>query len=457
MRFKFLLLLILFSGIISANQNYDTILKMKTEQDIAARLENMLLPLIGRTMVVVDLELEYPSNIVQAFGMDLDTNESLPGLPVSRSTSAIFPQGTEKNNQVKIINKKIIIYINKKAKADEIDFVRNQVISWYDIDESRSDLLEINPILMPEKSGNPIRHLIVFGILFIIILLISTLNIKSALLYLAKSVKTTRISGIDQPLQIKGNMGSNLPPGFQQQATTLKFNNNKPVPIKIINEIKNEVEIFDFSFIEDLSIDDFYNLVLASSPDKIAFVFSTLNQDFLRDFYLSYPNVKKEILPHLVNSKPKTKVEVEGIWRDTLKLFKDMTDKIAYDKHGFTTLTNLLNNLPPDEANTLLNDINQVDPAVSNDLRSKLFLLDDIINIEDHVLEGIFHDASHDLLVSFLVSVDKKIQNKILTTMTPRAQMILEEDIQLLGRLSQEDMNVAIHEMLKIIRNKLNH
>ena len=72
-------------------------------------------------------------------------------------------------------------------------------------------------------------------------------------------------------------------------------------------------------------------------------------------------------------------------------------------------------------------------------------------------MEDIYRNINHDLLVGFLASVENSIRSKIMASMTPRAQMILEEDIQILGKLSQEDKYIAIHEMLQTIRIKLKY
>jgi len=457
MRYKLILFLFVLSSVLAAQQNSDTILKMQTEQNAASRLESQLYPFIGKTVVLVDLELEYPSNLVQAFGMDLDENESLPGLPVSRSTTAVLPQGTEKHNQVKIISRKITIYVSKKTKQNVIDFVHKQVSSWYNIEDENSDLLTISPILDPIKNSSLRGSVIIFGILLTFLLLLLTVNIKSALLYLAKSVKSTKISGFDKPLQVKGNMGgSNLPAGFQS-SSSLKISDKKPIPIRIIQDLKDSSEEIDFSFLEELSMDSFYKLVMACKPGNIAFVLGSLSPLFLRDLYLEYPNLGNRLIPTMLNSKTKTKPEMREIQKEINNLYLDLSEHAVVKHQGFTALINLINSLPSQESKNLLNDIKNTDSDSAAKIREKVFMLEDILTLDDDTIEEIYRNISHDLLVSFLASVEDKIKLKVLASMTPRAQMILEEDIQIMDKLSEEDKVTAIHEMLIMIRTTLKY
>jgi len=456
MRFRFWVILIILSGAAWAQKSVDTILKMQTEQDLAARLESQLSPFIGKSVVLIDLELEYPSNRVQAFGMDLDEQESLPGLPVSRSTTAVIPQGTEKHNQVKVLSKKITVYVSKSTKQEVISFVEKQISSWYDITEENSNTLEISPILDPVKQKSSQGSIILFGILLTILLFMLMINLKSALLYLAKAVKSTNITGFDKPLQVKGNMGSNLPAGFQSQSP-FRLNDNKPVPIKIIPDSVELTDDADFSYLEELSMDSFHQLVMACSEANVSFMLSNLSPIFLKDFYLEYPNLADYLLPLMLNSLSKTKPQIREIQKEVNSLYQKFNEEAKVESDGSAALIKLLNNLPYNDSEKLLNDIINTDPAKGKEIRSHLFLLDDILKLDDDVVEEIYRNINHDLLVGFLASVENNIRIKILNSMTPRAQMILEEDIHILGKLSEEDRNMAIFEMLQTIRTKLNY
>lgn len=456
MRVKGLILLIFFVSILSAQQSGETILKMQTEQDIAARLESQLYPFVGKTVVLVDLELEYAKNLVQAFGMDLDEQESLPGLPVSRSTTAVLPQGTERHNQVQIISKDITVYINKKTKKDHIEFIEKQINSWYDITAENTSTLSISPILEPVKEKGMRGSFIIFGILLSFLLFMLMINLKSALLYLAKSVKSTNISGFDKPLQVKGNMGSSLPAGFQTQSP-FRMNDNKPVPIKIISDPIENIDSTDFTYLDSLSIESFHKLINQCPPENVNLVLSNISPQFLKEFYLSHPDMSAQLIPVFLDTKPKTKTEIRKIHKEVNELYLKLNEEDTVESDGTTTLISLLNNLPYQKSEELLKNISATDAERGKMIRDRLFLLDDILTLDDDVIEDVYRNISHDLLVGFLASVEGDIRSKILASMTPRAQMILEEDIQILGKLSQDDKYTAIHEMLQTIRTQLKY
>ncbi|OQX70943.1 MAG: hypothetical protein B6D62_03135, partial [Candidatus Cloacimonas sp. 4484_275] len=60
-KFLFFLVLTLFCFIsFSQENNLETISKIRTEQEIAERLEKLLEPITGKIIVSVDLQLQYP-------------------------------------------------------------------------------------------------------------------------------------------------------------------------------------------------------------------------------------------------------------------------------------------------------------------------------------------------------------------------------------------------------------
>lgn len=108
--------------------------------------------------------------------------------------------------------------------------------------------------------------------------------------------------------------------------------------------------------------------------------------------------------------------------------------------------------MPAKNAKFLSDQVFAISPRVGDDIRRSIFLHEDIIKLENDIIKGIIKSIHHQLLVRFLASTDKDVREKFLLNLTKRAAAIIEEDIEMIGELTQQEKDLAINEMVNTIR-----
>ena len=148
-KFLFFLVLTFFCFVLfSQNDNLETITKIRTEQEIAERLEKLLEPIAGKIIVSVDLTLQYPK-------LDLSTQktaaEKTERLSISRKKAAIASLKRRKEQfttfETKILAKKITVYLPKNTDFEVENLVRSSIKEWLNIAVGKGDRIYIKKIL----------------------------------------------------------------------------------------------------------------------------------------------------------------------------------------------------------------------------------------------------------------------------------------------------------------------
>ena len=440
------------------NYNNETLLEVQAETELAERLERLLEPIVGRNIVIVDLSLKYADNNAQVFGTQLNEFESLPGLPVAKSTG-VQGDPEEAVKQAQITKKHIYIYVQKSVKEDLYSFIKTNVADWAHIDIARGDILEISKeIPIQSTHRNYLVLYIIFGVGFLLLLF----NIRTAAKYLGSSMKNVNVKGLEKGLHIKGHMpGTPAAKESAKQSTPSKsfnFTQEKPLPIEIIQrdeEEQAEDKVLDFRFIENLSVANFAKLIQNENKEDIAFVFSNIDLDYVKEYFVYDPSDARIILRSMVTVSQKSKGEIEEIRNRIFSNYKTLFDEERFLFDGKDTGVKLINQLPSDISTALIGDLQTYEPRVANQIRKEVFLFEDILTLDDNMIKALIKSIHQTTLVSFLAAVDDKLRTKFTDNLTKRAAMILEEDVEMLGELSVVEKNTAVDEMLNTIRSIL--
>lgn len=202
-KYQFIILFVFLLSLIVNLYSFDTVIEAEVELEYSNWIQSMLEPILGKILVEVDFRLEYPEIESNTLGMKLDKNQSLPGLPVAKSTNVAEPiDNVEYRGYTKVLSKSITILVSEKINDETINLVRNKINDWFDIDELNGDIVNIERSHILKEKRN--YNLLLDGLL-LLILLIFIINFKSGMQFLAKSMRRIHITGIEQSVHIRVN------------------------------------------------------------------------------------------------------------------------------------------------------------------------------------------------------------------------------------------------------------
>jgi flagellar motor switch protein FliG len=118
-------------------------------------------------------------------------------------------------------------------------------------------------------------------------------------------------------------------------------------------------------------------------------------------------------------------------------------DKVAAD---------IVNALKPSRGETILEQIKEKDPDVSERIQEMMFTFDTLLNVDDRGIQALLREISNDLLVIALKGCDPSVSDKILGNMSKRASTLLREDMEAKGPMKLSEVEGSQKEILDVAR-----
>ena len=439
---------------LAEKQDSETVLEIQIENELANRIQKYLEPLVGKTLVFVDLELEYPQLQREFYGTDVDAGQSLPGLPVAKSTKTKDKFGLEnKKDMTRIISKNINIIMSEKVGEDKRKEIKKLLDEWLQINSSR-DMLLIQYRKLKKESLNV--NSILFILLLVIIFLLAIM-IKSGFRYLASALQKVKIAEFGNMLRIQGDMAPTRISDNSQGLSNLHISKRKPLPIVLTKNNSDEQDYQDYSFMESLSVKNFLKFIKDENNDNIALILSKLDASYSSKIIEAMKEDSRKIIEVLTANNPRSQKAVKEFRNKIYEKYSKFKEDRDYKIEGSETLISLINNLPAASSDNLYEQVKKSSGKVAAQIRKHIFLLDDIIELSDDVIKALMKTMHHDLLIKFLAHNENRFRERFFKNMTKRSISILLEDIEMHSDYGESEKEESTNEMLMTIRKILNY
>lgn len=194
-------------------------------------------------------------------------------------------------------------------------------------------------------------------------------------------------------------------------------------------------------------------LVRNEHPQIIAIVMAHLDEDQAAEVLKCLsPRVRAEVLLRLAT--------LDGIPPNALNELNDvMARQFAGSQNiksssigGVRVAANILNFMDTGQDETILENIGQIDEALSVQIRELMFVFDNLVDLDDRTIQTVLREISPDKLALALRGADQKVRAKITTNMSQRAAEILIEDMEARGPVRLAEVEAAQKEILAEVR-----
>jgi flagellar motor switch protein FliG len=120
---------------------------------------------------------------------------------------------------------------------------------------------------------------------------------------------------------------------------------------------------------------------------------------------------------------------------------------------GVEALVQILNHSERPTEKQVLAALDERDPELAEEVRSRLFTFEDIVHLDNRSLQLVLRHVSPKDLAVALKGVDPEVKAKFVQNMSSRAAAELEEEIEILGPTRISTVEAAQAEIVRIIRD----
>lgn len=114
-------------------------------------------------------------------------------------------------------------------------------------------------------------------------------------------------------------------------------------------------------------------------------------------------------------------------------------------------LAELMRSLPKDMRKALIERLTEENPELVEDIRSKLYVFDDVNRLDDRDIQKVLGEVETDCLIVGLQRADQELVDKIMGNLSKRARQTIEEEMQYKTGVSDKEVEEAREKLVAAI------
>ncbi len=184
-------------------------------------------------------------------------------------------------------------------------------------------------------------------------------------------------------------------------------------------------------------------LVLAHmTPDKASLLISGLPSDVQAD------------VAHRIAVMDRTSPDIIRAVESTLerRLSSMLQPSEMSRVGGLDPLVNIINRSDRSTERQIVEGLESLDPALAEEIRSKMFMFEDIVALEDRSIQLVLREVDSAALALALKGVADNVREKITRNLSARAATNLLEEVELLGTVRLRQVEEAQQNIIRTIR-----
>jgi len=218
---------------------------------------------------------------------------------------------------------------------------------------------------------------------------------------------------------------------------------------KVIGEKGTSSPFSDLAYIP---AENLINIIQGEHPQTVALILSYLPYEKAAEVLKSFPEeLKIDVALRIVQIG---QVDVE-IVNELDKVIKNELSKIGGATRkcdGIETLANILNQVDGVTEESVLSHIENEDGDLADMVRQKMFVFEDLLQIENRHFRDILQNVDNQLLIKALKTTSDEMKDKVFSNLSERASEMLREDMEVMGPVKLSEVEEAQQEIIKIAK-----
>lgn len=119
---------------------------------------------------------------------------------------------------------------------------------------------------------------------------------------------------------------------------------------------------------------------------------------------------------------------------------------------GAEVLAEILTRLDKATEDSIMSKLSERDPVLAENIRSLMFVFDDLVNVDDRGIQELLKEASKEDLTLALKAASPEVRDKIFRNMSSRAAEMFKDDLEARGPVKLSEVERAQQNILKLCR-----
>lgn len=223
--------------------------------------------------------------------------------------------------------------------------------------------------------------------------------------------------------------------------------------IDIINRLTATLQVRPFDFARKADPGQILNFIQNENSQTIALVLAYLQPDQASIILSSLPQEKQADVAKRIalmdSTSPEVITQVERILEQ--KLSSTVTQDYT-SAGGIAAIVQILNGVDRGTERTILDSLEIQDPELAEEIKKRMFVFEDIVNVDNRSIQRIIRDVENNDLQLALKVASEEVRESIFSNMSKRMSDTFREDMEFMGPVRLRDVEEAQTRIVATIR-----
>lgn len=223
--------------------------------------------------------------------------------------------------------------------------------------------------------------------------------------------------------------------------------------LEVINRLSATLQIRPFDFARKSDANQILNFIQNEHSQTIALILSYLQPEQSSMILSSLPNEKQTDVARRVAMMGATSPDMINQVERVLEQKLSSTSQQDYTAAGgVETIVEILSGVDRSTERTILDTLEIDDPDLAEEIKKRMFIFEDIVNLDDRSIQRVIKDIENsDLQLSLKVASDE-VQDTIFRNMSKRMAETFKEEMEYMGPVRLRDVEEAQTRIVSTIR-----
>lgn len=223
--------------------------------------------------------------------------------------------------------------------------------------------------------------------------------------------------------------------------------------LEVINRLTATLQVRPFDFARKAEPTQILNFIQNENSQTIALVLSYLQPDQSSQILSSLPQEKQADIARRIalmdSTSPEVITQVERVLEQ--KLSATVTQDYT-NAGGIDSIVQILNGVDRGTERTILDALEIQDPELAEEIKKRMFVFEDIVNIDNRSIQRIIRDIENADLQLALKVASEEVREAIFRNMSKRMADSFKEEMDIMGPVRLRDVEEAQTRIVATIR-----
>ena len=119
---------------------------------------------------------------------------------------------------------------------------------------------------------------------------------------------------------------------------------------------------------------------------------------------------------------------------------------------GVEAVAEIINNLDRATEGNILAEIEAINPELAENIKQLMFVFEDLIGVDNRSMQTVLKEVNSDELLMALKTASDPLKEKIFSSMSERAALMMKEDLEAMGPVKLSDVENAQQSIVRTVK-----